>query len=164
MFENFKQKLNKSFSSTNSPEKTQSLVNKLNMSQSTSKPITPEKSKTNMPPERPKPVCKLCKGAGCCISCDRKDDWENMIWCANKTKGNKHGLLHYSCDNLTPDMVKSIKHYYCPSCRLDEAFQVIYYKKASIEMIEITNNALNLKPSPKHKLNSETVVSLSSLI
>ena len=162
MFENFKQKLNKSFSSTNSPEKTQTFVNKLNMSQSTTKPITPEKSKINVPPEKPKPVCKLCKGAGCCIRCNRKDDWEDMIWCANKTKGTKHGLLHYSCDNLTPDMVKCIKHYYCPSCRLDEVFQVSFYKKASTDMIDKINNVLNVKPSPKHILNSENITKSKS--
>ena len=114
-----------------------------------------------MPPEKPKPICKFCKGAGCCIQCDRDDGWEDMIWCANKAKGPKHGLLHYSCDNLTPEMVKFIKHYYCPNCRLDGVFQVTYYKKTSAAMKDEINNILNLKSAPMHELNSEIITTHS---
>ena len=128
MFDNLVQKLNKSFSSnkSNSPEKTESQV--------------------NIPPEKSKSTCKSCKGAGCCTLCDKEDEWEDMIWCANKEGGNH--LLHYSCDNLTPELVRLIKVYYCPQCRLDENFQVLYYKKTSLAKKNEINKLLNLKQTP----------------
>ena len=34
------------------------------------------------PPLRPA-ICKLCKGAGCCVLCDESDEWEDMLYCSN---------------------------------------------------------------------------------
>ena len=125
MLSNIVQKLNKSFNSSNSD-------------------VIEKSPNAKTSPIKRKKSCKLCKGAGCCLLCDRPDDWENMVYCSNKSE--RLHLLHPSCDNLTPDMVKLIKNYYCPNCREDQ-FQVTFYKKASASKIEEISEILNLKPN-----------------
>ena len=133
----------------------ENLVQKLNKSLSSIKSNSPEKTppKQNMLPEKPNPVCKACKGAGCCILCDKPDDWEDMLWCTNKAIG-KH-VIHYSCDNLTYEMQRSIKNYYCPKCRMDGKFQVTYYKKVSKAKITEIDEILMLKNHSNVNFNDE---------
>ena len=114
------------------------IVQKLNKSLT-----SPNSDVTEQSPIKSKKPCKLCKGAGCCILCDRPDGWENMVYCSNKDDGLH--LLHHSCDNLTPEMVKLIKNYYCPNCRADGQFEVTFYKKASAAKISEISDILNLE-------------------
>ena len=103
----------------------QSVTNILNKSFGSNKSISPEKPENKMPTKRP---CKLCKGAGCCGLCDRDDAWDTMAYCSNLSQG-RH-LVHYSCDNLTPEIYRHMCRYYCPSCRLDN-HKVTFYKDTS---------------------------------
>ena len=122
----------------------QSVSNILNKSFGSNK-SSPEKTDSKLPPKKatnkvqPKKPCKLCKGAGCCTLCDRGDDWENMVYCSNKTTSTH--LVHHSCDNLTPEVVRVIKDYYCPECRLDN-FEIVFYKKTSSAKQEEIKNLL----------------------
>ena len=111
--------------------------------------ISPEKSpnsKTSSPKDvssqneaPPEKICSLCKGAGCCVLCDRPDSWENMMYCSNRSK-NPH-LLHLSCDNLTKELARPIVKYYCPLCRLNPKLKVTFKKETSLakraEILEI---------------------------
>ena len=122
-----------------------SIVQKLNKSFGSPNSDASENSpNAKMPPMKSKKPCKLCKGAGCCILCDREDAWENMVYCTNKT--HRVHLLHHSCDNLTPDMLKHIKDYFCPNCRADQ-YKVTFYKKTSTSKVKEISEILNLEKS-----------------
>ena len=140
MFNSIVQKLNKSFGGTN-PDESEKMSPK-NRTSSNPEPNAKKSIENESPaksnacistsdpkeshPKRKKP-CNLCKGAGCCVKCDMDDEWDNMLYCTNKSE-RKH-LIHHSCDNLTPDLIKHINHYFCPNCRSEGKFQVTFYKK-----------------------------------
>ena len=96
-------------------------------------------SPNNSPPREP---CSICKGLGCCNVCDRDDYWDDLIYCSNKKENH---VLHYACDNLSPDTVKFIKQYYCPKCRLDGNFEVTFYKKTSLAKQNEISKVLKLE-------------------
>ena len=147
MFNSLVQKLNKSFSSTKSDmsESPKSIKSESPEPQKASKKPDPQK------PQKKKKICHLCKGVGCCTLCDKDDDWCNLIYCANKA--DRIHLVHLACDNLTEDLAKLINNYYCPNCRLDDKFQVTFYKKTSRakqeEIIEILKSRKDL-PKPEN--------------
>ena len=129
MFSSIVQKLNKSFGSANS-DVTEASPNK--MSPNSSSPTSTDTSPINKdPPVKSKKPCNLCRGAGCCVLCDREDEWEDMVYCTNKTE--RRHLIHHSCDNLTPEIVKHIKQYFCPNCRLDGNFEITFKKKQVLQ-------------------------------
>ena len=106
-----------------------------------SKPSTLEKPQGKQLPPK---TCKLCKGAGCCNLCD--NDWEGMIHCSNKAV--REHWVHYSCDNLTPEMRRAMYKYYCPACRLDN-FQITFKRDTSSANRQEIKNILYTSQSNK---------------
>ena len=123
------------------------VVQKLNKSFSSNKSSSPEKSPINSNKSNNEPtekICGLCKGAGCCLLCEREDEWNNMVYCSNEKENH---IIHQACDNLTPETLRYIDLYYCPKCRKDYDFQVTFFENVSQnKQIEI-RNLLNL-PEP----------------
>ena len=155
MFNTFVQKLNKSFSGSKSDT---SESPKSQKSESPEPQKAPKKPASQKIQKKPKKPCNLCKGAGCCTLCDKDDDWCDLIYCANKAV--RLHLVHLACDNLTQDLADLINNYYCPNCRLDEKFQISFYKKTSKskqqEITEILKFRKNLpKPENPVTLTSE---------
>ena len=155
MFQSVANVLNKSFGSnkSSSPEK---LADKLSPNNQSPNPEKPQGKQ--LPPK----TCKLCKGAGCCNLCDKDDDWEGMIGCSNKTI--REHWIHYSCDNLTPEIRRAIYKFYCPTCRLDN-FQITFKRDTSSAKREEIKKLLYTPQSSKPvdmayeaiNLNSETL-------
>ena len=50
-----------------------------------------------------------------------------MAYCSNSSL--RH-LVHYSCDNLTPEIYRHMRRYYCPTCRLNN-HKITFYKETS---------------------------------
>ena len=112
---------------------------------------SPQKTKTSSPKEissqneTQKKICSLCKGAGCCVLCDRPDDWENMMYCSNRRE--RVHLLHHSCDNLSKELLRPIVKYYCPSCRLNPKNKITFKKDTSAaKRAEILDILIGSKP------------------
>ena len=117
---------------------------------------TEESSKSEPPPPKMSPesetlapeICSVCNGAGCCTLCDRPDDEENMVFCANETE--KVHLLHLSCANITQTMARQVDKYYCPTCRLDPNNEITFDKKVTAaKKAEIMKNILKNDPISK---------------
>ena len=158
MFNSIVQKLNKSFGSSNHDDSDNPKMSPKKRAFSNPDPnaniihenVSPSKtdicssvSDSKKPPVKKKKPCNLCKGAGCCVRCDMDDEWDNMLYCTNKSE-RKH-LIHHSCDNLTPELIKHINQYYCPNCRSEGKFQVTFYKKTSSSKKKEIEEILNIK-------------------
>merc|ERR1711867_13668 len=85
--------------------------------------------------------------------CNRPDDEENMVFCANETE--KVHVLHLSCANITQTMARQVDKYYCPTCRLDPNNKITFEKKvtaaqkAEIMKTILKNDPISKKPIPK---------------